>query len=65
VCVYIFVYMYVYMYTYLHICVLAGMHLQVLWVPCMPADIYSVCGIVVGMEVEFIKLLCVGPLPES
>ena len=41
------------------------MHVQVLWVPCMPADMCSVCGIVVGMEVESVKLICVWRLPEA
>ena len=28
--------------------------------PCMHTDIYNVCGMVVGMDVEFVKLVCVG-----
>ena len=31
----------------------------------MPADIYNVCGITVGMEVGFVKLVYVGRLPEA
>jgi len=26
----------------------------------MHTDIYNVCGVVVGMDVEFVKLVCVG-----
>ena len=35
------------------------MHSQVLWIPCVHVDIYYVCGMVVGMDVEFVKLVCV------
>ena len=28
--------------------------------PCMHTNIYNVCRMVVGMDVEFVKLVCVG-----
>ena len=47
--------------AYMRICFcICSMHSQVLWIPCMPADMYNVCRIVVGIEVEFTKLVCVG-----
>ena len=37
----------------------SGKHQQVFWVPCVHADMYYVCGKVVGMDVEFVKLVYV------
>ena len=38
---------------------------QVFWVPCVHADMYYVCGRVVGMDVEFVKLVYVGQSLEA
>ena len=46
--------------AYMRICfVSACMHQQVSWVPCVHADMYYMCGMAVGMDVEFVKLVCV------
>ena len=34
-------------------------HQQVFWVPCVHADMYYVCRNLVGMDVEFVKLVYV------
>jgi len=39
--------------------VFAGKYQQVFWVPCVHANMYYVCGRVVGMDVEFVKLVYV------
>jgi len=43
----------------------ARMHQKVFWVPCVHADMYYVCGRVVGMDVEFVKLVYVGHSLEA
>ena len=39
--------------------VFAGKYQQVFWVPCVHANMYYVCRRVVGMDLEFVKLVYV------
>ena len=45
--------------TCAHVYVFSCKHQQVSWVPCVHANMYYVCGRVVGMDVGFVKLVYV------
>ena len=45
--------------TCAYVYVFSCKHQQVSWVPCVHANIYYVCGRVVGMDVGFVKLVYV------
>ena len=45
--------------TCAYVYVFSCKHQQVSWVPCVHANMYYVCGRVVGMDVGFVKLVYV------